>query len=140
MILLDSNVLLYATGSDHPLRGPSRAILTAVGRATVEAHITDVVLMEFVYARARRAGREQAVRLARDIVDTVTSVLPLSDQARARALTLYARTTRLSINDSYIAAAALENGLDLVSADQDFVEVSGLVLISPDSEEAAGLR
>lgn len=139
MILLDSNVLLYATGGEHALREPCRAILSAVGEGAIVGHVTDIVLVEFVYARARRAGRESASQLARDVIDTVASVVTVTDRARRRAIALYATSIRLSINDAYIAATSLEHGLDLVSADQDFVEVPGLTVLAPDSAEAVRL-
>ncbi len=139
MILLDTNILLYATGHEHPLREPSQTIIRAVGNGVTHGYITDVVVAEFLHTRARRAGRPAATELAQTLVGSVTDVLPLSDAARARAIDLFATTTRLSSNDVLIAAVALENGLALVTADQDFHEVAGLQLIPPDSPRAADL-
>ena len=139
MTLLDSNVLLYATGGAHPLREPSRALLSAIAHGQVTAHLTDIVLTEFLYVRARRVGRPAAAQMARDLVDAVTSVLPVTNQTRARAFDLFASSSRIGSNDALIAAVALENGLALVSADQDFREVAGLRLMPPDSPEAAAL-
>lgn len=58
---------------------------------------------------------------------------------RARALTAYGTTTRLSRHDTCIAAVGLDHGLALVSTDLDVNEVPALRLIAPDSAEAAGL-
>jgi uncharacterized protein len=139
VILLDSNVLLYATGGAHPLREPSRALLSAIAHGKVTAHLTDILLTEFLHVRARRVGRSAAAQMARDFVDAVTSVLPVTDQCRIRAISLFESASRIGSNDALIAAVALENGLALVSADQDFREVAGLQLIPPDSPRAAAL-
>jgi predicted nucleic acid-binding protein len=66
-------------------------------------------------------------------------VLYVDDPIRNRAIGLFETTSRLGSNDALIAAVALENGLGLVSADQDFREVAHLRLIAPDSAEAAAL-
>lgn len=139
MILLDSNVLLYATGGMHPLREPCRAIVAAIARAAITAHLTDIVLAEFLHVRARRVGRPTAAQMASDFVDTVGSVLSVGDAGRVRALSIFGATSRLGSNDALIAAVALENGLSLVSADQDFREVAELRLVAPDSAHAAAL-
>jgi uncharacterized protein len=137
--LLDSNVLLYATGGAHPLREPSRALLSAIAHGKVTSHLTDIVLAEFLHVRARRVGRTAAAQMGQDFVDAVTSVLPITDQTRARAFSLFASSSRLGSNDALIAAVALENDLSLVSADQDFREVPQLRLVRPDSAEALAL-
>lgn len=131
MILLDSNVLLYAAGGEHELRAPCLAILGAVGSSAIDAVVTDVVLTEVLHARARRSSRTEAANLVASITQLVAEVFPLSDAARERALSIYAASERLSSNDAFIAAVALERDLTLVSADGDFADVPGLALAEP---------
>ena len=65
MILLDTTVLSYAVGADHPLREPCRRLLRAHGNGHIEATTTIEVIQEFVHVRARRRSRPDAVALAR---------------------------------------------------------------------------
>ena len=139
MLLLDTNVLIYATGADHPLQAGCRRILASIGTTTQPIAVTDTVIAEFVHARSRRSSRQEAVALAAEFVAAVDVVVPLNDASRRRALALYAATSRISINDALIAAAALEANAVLVSADADFEEVAGLEWLRPTSAELEGL-
>jgi predicted nucleic acid-binding protein len=68
MIILDTTVLVYAVGEEHPLREPCRRFLAAHASATIEATTTIEVLREFVHIRARRRTREDAAELTRSYV------------------------------------------------------------------------
>jgi hypothetical protein len=61
VILVDTTVLMHATGEDHPLREPSRQVLTAQLHSRLDFAVTVEVLQEFCHARARRRGRDEAV-------------------------------------------------------------------------------
>ena len=135
MILLDTNVLIYASGGDHPLKAPCRAIMDGVSLSRLRACVTDSVLAEFLHARARRTSRLHAARLTADIIGIVDDVLSPDQQIRTRALDLFGRTQRLSSSDATIAATALHHDLTLVSADLDFGEVPGLRVITPESAD-----
>ena len=56
MIVLDTTVLVYATGSDHPLREPGRRLVDAVANGVLTARTTVEVIQEFMPVRARRVG------------------------------------------------------------------------------------
>jgi len=139
MILLDTNVLLYSTGNAHPLRDPCRRILQAVGESRLPACVTDVVIAEFIHARARQSSRTEAAGLTAELIAIVDTVVPASPGIRTRALRLYAATERLSVNDAVIAATAIERDFVLVSADGDFGEARGLQWLHPDSDRAREL-
>ena len=66
MILLDTSVLVYAVGNEHPLRDPCRRVLSAQRDGAIDAAVTVEILQEFTHARARRHPRADAVAVARD--------------------------------------------------------------------------
>ena len=66
MIILDTTVLAYAVGEDHPLREPCRRLLAAHANGSIEATTTVEVLQEFTHVRARRRSRQDAARLTRE--------------------------------------------------------------------------
>src|ERR1035437_8658518 len=65
MIILDTTVLTYAVGEEHPLREPCRRLLAAHASGTIEATTTVEVLQEFAHVRARRRTRDDAINLTR---------------------------------------------------------------------------
>ena len=65
MILLDTTVLSYAVGEEHPLREPCRHLLRAHADGRIEAATTIEVIQEFVHVRARRRSRADSVTVAR---------------------------------------------------------------------------
>jgi predicted nucleic acid-binding protein len=131
MILLDSTILAYAVGSEHPLRTPCRNLLTAHGDGRIEATTTVEVIQEFAHIRARRRTRADAVRLARGYLSAF-AVLAVSADDLDRGLALFERHPALGAFDSVLAAVALDRGAEaLVSADRAFASVPKLRWIDP---------
>jgi predicted nucleic acid-binding protein len=126
VIILDTTVLVYAVGTDHPLRDPARWILAAHRDGILVASTTVEVLQEFLHIRARRRGREDAAALTRRYVETF-ELLTTSGGDLIRGTDLFRRSKRLGAFDSVIAAVAMERGANaFVSADTAFGEVDGL--------------
>ncbi len=135
MIVLDTTVLLYAKGADHPLRDPARRLIEAVSDGEIEATTTAEVIQEFVHVRARRRGREDAVTLGGDYADLLGPLLTVTAEQLRRGLEIFNRCERLGTFDAVLAAAAMTDGTDaLVSADAAFGTVPSLVHIRPDED------
>src|SRR6476646_11029825 len=49
MIVLDTTVLVYAKGSEHPLRAPCRELIEAVAGGSIEATTSVEAIQEFVH-------------------------------------------------------------------------------------------
>jgi predicted nucleic acid-binding protein len=131
VILLDTTVLSYAVGTEHPLRGPCRWLLQAHGDGRIEATTTIEVLQEFVHVRARRRSRQDAVALARQY-RAAFSLLVTRAEDLDLGLTLFERQTALGAFDSVLAAVALNRHMEaLVSADQAYGELPELPWIDP---------
>jgi hypothetical protein len=131
VILLDTTVLSYAVGDEHPLRAPCRWLLQAHGEEHVEATTTIEVLQEFVHVRARRRSRRDAVALARHYRAAFSLVATRAEDLDL-GLTLFERASGLGAFDAVLAAVALNRGVEaLVSADQAFGEVAELRWIDP---------
>ncbi|MFZ4487601.1 MAG: type II toxin-antitoxin system VapC family toxin [Candidatus Nanopelagicales bacterium] len=79
MLVLDTSVLVYATGADHPLREPAVRLLRDVVASRVSATTTPEVLQEYAQVRARRRDRAdafaQAERFA-ELLGPLTLVVP----------------------------------------------------------------
>lgn len=134
MVVLDTTVLVYAKGAEHPLRDPCRRLIAAVAEGGLEATTTVEAIQEFAHVRARRRGREDAARLARDYAALLAPLLPVTAADLDRGLALFERGERLGPFDAVLAAAAEAAGADaLVSADGDFAELTAVAHVVPDA-------
>lgn len=138
MILLDTTILVYAVGADHPLRAASRRLVTAVGEGRVAATTTVEVIQEFAHIRARRRGRTDARRLATSYADLLAPLTSPDADDLDRGLELFAGNERLGAFDAVIAALVLRRDhlTTLVSADRAFAGVDGLIHVDPANELA----
>lgn len=140
MIVLDTTVLIYAKGLDHPLREPSRRLIAAVADGRLQATSTVEAIQEFVHVRARRRDRADAAALGRDYAALLGPLLQVAGEDLREGLAIFARTERLGAFDAVLAASALNAGAEaLVSADGAFGEVAGLAHVLPDAAGVSGL-
>jgi predicted nucleic acid-binding protein len=123
VIVLDTTVLVYAVGAEHPLRDPCRELIGVIAEGRMAATTTIEVLQEFTHVRARRRSREDAARHARDYLDLLTPLLVLDEDDLEQGLRLYTRSQRLGAFDAVLAAAAgRANAEAIVSADVAFAD------------------
>jgi uncharacterized protein len=135
MIVLDTTVLVYAKGSDHPLRGPCRRLIDAIAAGQLEATSTVEAIQEFVHVRSQRRDRSDAVALGLDYADLLTPLLATTDEHLHRGLSLFEGIERLGAFDAVLAAAAIAIDTNaLVSADLAFAEVDNLPHVVPDDD------
>ncbi len=133
MIVLDTTVLVYAKGVEHPLRDPCRRLIDAIARGELEATSTVEVIQEFVHVRAQRRERSDAVALGGDYVDLLAPLLTVDEERLRRGLALFEHNDRLGAFDAVLAAAAIDiDTTALVSADGAFADVPDLTHVIPD--------
>ena len=88
MIVLDTTVLVYATGAEHPLRAPCRRVVTAVGDGRLAATTTAEAIV--------LATREQIWELLRD-ADEVARLTPFVTRIEDRGEHWIWSMTRLPV-------------------------------------------
>ncbi len=131
MIILDTTILAYAVGGEHPFRDACRRLLEAHADGRVEATTTVEVIQEFAHIRARRQPRPDAVHLARQYAAALNILVTTPDDLD-RGLGLFERYPALGAFDSVLAAVALGHRAQaLVSADRAFASVPGLPWVDP---------
>ena len=130
MILLDTNVLSYAVGEDHPLRERCRRILAHGRSDATELATTVEVLQEFAHVRSRRRSRDRTISMARLFAGSLAIVTASEDDVD-HGLELFVKHQRLDAFDAVLAAVALRHDAPLVSADRAFAGVPGLRHIDP---------
>jgi uncharacterized protein len=136
VIVLDTNVLLYAVGSEHPLRPPSRDLFETVASGEVAATTMPEVIQEFTHGYGRRRPRSQAALHARRFAALLEPLVETTSGVVAAALDLYESHQQLDAFDAFLAAAAIATGARaLVSADRAFAAVDGLRFVELGSQE-----
>ena len=127
MIVLDTTVLAYAVGGEHPLREPCAHLIRTVADGVVNATTTAEVIQEFTHVYSRRRERRLAARLAKRYTEGFAPLLTIDADMLKAGLSLYARQDRLDAFDAVLAATALARGaVALVSADRAFEAVPRL--------------
>jgi predicted nucleic acid-binding protein len=121
VIVLDTTVLVYAKGDDHPLRSPCRRLVEAAVSGGLSVTTTPEVIQEFAHVRARRRGRKDAAALARAYADVLAPLITIEEPHLRAGLLLYERYPDLGAFDAVLAASASLLGAEaLVSADRAF--------------------
>ena len=131
-MFIDTNVFLYAAGRDHPLREHSLRILERIGSGDLRASTSTEVIQELLYVLTRRGNRGAGIALAREILDLMPDLLPVSKPDIALALLYMERYERLNVRDAVHLGTMLNNGIDsIITADRDFDEIEDVTRVDP---------
>jgi predicted nucleic acid-binding protein len=132
LILIDTNVLMYVAGREHPHRADSVALLQRVASGELDAAIDAEVLREILH-RYRNLGRWEDGRRVYDLVRAlVPDVVDIDATTMDRAAWLMGRYATLTARDAVHAAATLEVGAEaLCTWDTDFDAIGEIRAIRP---------
>ena len=140
MIVLDTTVLVYAKGAEHPLREPCRDLIAAVADGHLDATTTVEVIQEFAHVRARRRGRADAAALANAYADLLAPLLTVTAEDLRRGMSIFEREQQLGTFDAVLAATASgRQATALVSADTAFADLLEIAHVIPDRRGIAQL-
>jgi predicted nucleic acid-binding protein len=132
VIVIDTTVLIYAVGDEHPLRAPCRDLVAALREGRLRATTTTEVIQEFAHVRARRRSRSDAAALARDYARLLAPLLVVDTDDLLEGLSRFEDNDTVGAFDAVLAAAAMRRGAELlVSADSGFAELPGLRHVDP---------
>ncbi len=140
MILLDTNVLIYATDRLSPQHLPSRGVVDASIARRIEGVIVPQVLVEFVAAATGKAVRsplsvEQACAQAATFGSQIKMLVP-SAESVTEWMSILLETGRAGRRtfDAYLAAQARSLGAATICTYNldDFNGVSGIRLLRPE--------
>jgi predicted nucleic acid-binding protein len=140
VIVLDTTVLVYAVGADHPFREPCQLLVRSIADGTILATTTIEVIQEFTHVRARRRDRKDAAELARDYIELLSPLLIVEETDQREGLRLFAEGTGFGSFGAVLAAAAHAAGAEaLVSADTGFAGIAAIQHVVPDVDGVRGL-
>lgn len=129
---LDTNIVMYAVGGEHPYKGPCAEILLRAGRGEVELDTDVEVVQEILYRYARLGRRTEGLQVASKLMEAVRTVLPVTDADIRMAIALMEEHQRLSPRDAIHAAVMLNNRLsEILSVDPDFDGIKEVRRVDP---------
>lgn len=131
-IFLDSNIFLYAVGTDHPLRAPCGRILQAVAEGHIDATTNAEAVQEVLHVLRRKGRHSDALLVARRVSLIFPDLLPVTQMDIVRAIDILAADPGLPTRDAVHVATMLGAGISqIASADQDFDRVDGIMRLDP---------
>lgn len=138
-VFLDTAVLMYAAGRQHPYKGPCADILSRVGQGELNAVISAEVIQELAHRFVHAGQSARASELVRNALDLFAPVIPIGQSVVARLPGLIDRYRDLAARDLIHVATCLEERIEvIVSPDRAFDAVHELQRIEP--SDAAALR
>lgn len=132
-LFVDTAVLAYAVGNEHPRRAACHQILVAAASGDAELHASVEAVQEFLFfRRLRRGDRVTAVAEARAVRDLL--VLHPFDAGVVDAMVDLVAESEIGGRDAVHAATAQLAGFgSIVSTDRAFDAVPGLARLDPES-------
>ena len=130
-VFVDTSVIMYAAGADHPHRDGCRRVLQRVADGDLAA-VTSAEVVQEILHRFARGQRDVGQRMAQGVIDLFGDLLPVDGTTVQDAVVRYRSDQRLSARDAIHAATCAVNSIDrIVSVDADFDVVPGLVRVDP---------
>lgn len=133
MMMLDSNIFMYAGGVTHPNKKPCLQLLKKIASGDIDAIIDAEILQEILH-RYRSIHRWEdgckVFELARQIVPIV---VPVTDEMLDLTLDIMKFHPELMARDALHAAACKISGSDVFcSYDDDFDKISDFKRMKPE--------
>lgn len=129
---IDTAIIMYAAGGEHPLRAPSRNILQRIGDGDLDGVVSVEVIQEIVhrFTRIGRSGIGQAQAI--EAMDLFAPVLPITHALMRRVPELAARYPRLDSRGVVHVATCIHEGIsEMISPDLAFDQVAEVRRIDP---------
>jgi uncharacterized protein len=131
-VFIDTAVIMYAAGKEHPLRDVSRDTLKLAASGQLDAVTSAEVIQEILHRFTALQRRNVGADMARNAMDLFAPVLPITHGVMQRMPHLVERYEALVARDLVHVATCLEHGVEaVITPDQDFDLVDEIQRIAP---------
>ncbi|CUU37419.1 MAG: type II toxin-antitoxin system VapC family toxin [Fimbriimonadales bacterium] len=123
LVFLDTNIVMYAVGAEHPYRVPCQKVLQAVASGTLSAAIDTEIIQEILHRYGALQRYREAVEVAEKLIALVSVVysVTLDDMRRAMEIFRQYASQGVHARDAIHAAIILGHSIPyIVSADRHF--------------------
>jgi predicted nucleic acid-binding protein len=136
-VFVDTAVLMYAGGANHPLRAPCLSFLSLVVEAEIPAVTSVEVVQEILHRFTAIRLPDTGAAMAEETLDLFAPVLPVTHAVMQRMPELTRRYPTLVARDLVHVATCAEEGVRLiVSIDRGFDAVVEVTRVDPADEQA----
>lgn len=133
MIFVDTSILMYAAGADHPLQRPCREIVHRIGNRAIPAATSAEVVQEILHRYLSIDRAAGGIALAEQTMDLFAPVLPVTHALMRRIPDLARRYPDLSARDVIHVATCIHEGIsEILSTDRGFDAVREIRRIAPE--------
>ena len=132
MILLDTNIFIYAHGRPHRYKEPCRLLLARIGDTATEYNIDVELLQEIMHVYSSRGAREFGLEIFDILVELFPDPLPIGRTEMVAARRILERYPVLSPRDAiHVAVVSTQRLEGIVTTDAAFGRVQGLSVYDP---------
>ena len=129
---IDTAVIMYAAGGEHPLREPSRRVLSRIGNGELDGVISVEVIQEIIHRFLSLGRSDIGQEQAKEAMDFFAPVLPITHALMRRVPDLALRYPSLHARDLVHVATCIHEGItDIISPDRGFDHVAEVRRIEP---------
>lgn len=129
---VDTAVIMYAAGREHPLRDPCRLVVQRVVDGDLDGVTSAEVIQEILHRFSAARNPSLGAAMARHALDVFAPVLPVTHQVMDRMPALVVRHPGLTARDLVHVATCADEGIaTIVSPDRGFDGVADLVRVDP---------
>lgn len=127
MRLIDTNVLIYAIGRDHPLKQVAGRILSDIVDGHLAANLDAEALQEILHVYSSRRERQKGFTAIEQLLTVFPNPIAIGRDEVESARDLMAKFPFLAARDAVHAAVVRVHQLDgIVTADKVFDRVRGI--------------
>ncbi len=132
VVMLDSNIPMYAVGREHPYKLPCQEILRHAAAGDLNAVTNTEVHQEILHRYLAQGMGAKARGVSERFQTAVPAVLPVSLREIERSRDLCANYPELPARDLVHVAVMLSHGIRvIISADRHFDQVSEVTRLDP---------
>lgn len=132
MKLVDTNIIMYAVGKPHALKGPCKNVLQKVVHGLISANIDVEVLQELLYVYDSRGERKKGLNMVKENLILFPHPFAIGKNEIVKARDLMTKYRALTTRDAIHCAVVINSNLEgMISTDKDFDIVKEINRFNP---------
>ena len=131
---LDVNVPMYAAGKEHPYKESCVWILTEIANGRLDVVVDAEIIQEILYRYGAIQQWQVGEQMARNLLDLVPTVLPVTVEDMKTAVSLFAQYAPHGVKARDVLHTAVMHTHQLthiISTDKHFDQIDGLTRLDP---------
>ena len=131
---LDVNVPMYAAGKEHPYKESCVWILTEIANGRLDVVVDAEIIQEILYRYGAIQQWQVGEQMARNLLDLVPTVLPVTVEDMKTAVSLFAQYAPHGVKARDVLHTAVMHAHQLthiISTDKHFDQIDGLTCLDP---------